>query len=139
MRQRARAEKIDDDRYDDHAEGPDGRFDHMAFMLDKALGRFPDHHARQQKQQGGFSQRRDRFDFAVSVVMFFVGRFAGNANGDVGHDRGAEIDQRMAGFRQDGQRAGGKAHHTLRDGQAGRGRDRGKGDLFFFALHVGPV
>ena len=50
-------------------------------------------------------------DFAMPIVVFFVRRLAGNAHGDIGHHRGAEIDQRMPGFRQDGQRAGGKAHH----------------------------
>ena len=72
-----------------------------ALVLDQAFDRFPDHDAGQQEQQRRFGQRRDRFDLAVPVVMLFVGRLAGDAHGDIGHHRGAEIDQRMAGFRQD--------------------------------------
>ena len=124
-RQRARAEEIDHDRHRDHAERPGIRDHHVLFVLGQALDRFPDHHAREQEQQRRFRQRRNALDLAVAVMVFLVGRLAGNAHGGIGHHRGAEIDQRMAGFRQNRERAGGKADHALGDRQHGRGRDRG--------------
>ena len=132
-RERARAEEIDRDRHRDHAERPGVRDHRMLFVLGQALDRFPDHHAGEQEQQRGFRQRRNAFDLAVAVVVFLVGRLAGNAHRDIGHHRGAEIDQRMAGLRQDRQRAGGNADQALGDRQRGRCRDRGECDLFFFA------
>ncbi len=139
-RQRARAEEID--RRSTPTITPKAQtvaIDRVLFMLDQALDRFPDHHAREQEQQRGFRQRRDALDLAVTVMVFLVGRLAGNAHGDIGHHRGAEIDQRMAGFRQDRQRAGGKADHALGDRQRGRCRDRGECDLFFFAAACGAL
>ena len=138
-RERARAEKIDRDRHRDHAEGP-GIGDHrVLFVLDQSLDRLPDHHAREQEQQRRFGERRDAFDLAVAVMVLVVGRLAGNAHRAIGHHRGAEVDQRMAGLRQDRQRAGGKADHALGDGQRGGRRDRGECDLFFFVLHAAPL
>ena len=45
VRQRARAEEIDDDRADDHAKGPDSGVDDVRFVLDQALAGFPDDNA----------------------------------------------------------------------------------------------
>ena len=111
----------------------------MVLMLGQALDRFPDHHAGEQEQQRGFRQRRNALDLAVAVLVFFVGRLSGNTHGGIGHHRGAEIDQRMAGLRQNRQRAGGNADQTLGDRQDGGCRDRGECDLFFFVLHAAPL
>ena len=139
VRQRPGAEEIDDNRHHDYAEGPDGGLDDVPFVFDQALDRFPDHYAGEQEQQRRFGERRDRFDFAVAVVMFLVGWLSGDAHGDIGHDRGAEVDQRMSGFRQDRQRARGKADQALATVKSGRSGNRGEGDLFFFGLHGAPV
>ena len=122
-RERARSEEIDDDRYRDHAEGP-GIGDHgVLFVLGQALDGFPNHNARKQEQQRGFAERGDAFEFSMSVLMLRVGRLAGDAHGGIGHDRRAEIDQRVAGFRQNRQRAGKKADQALGDRQCGGGRN----------------
>ena len=48
----------------DDAEGPGVGIDHRAFMLRQPLDRFPDHDAREQKQQRGLRQRRDGLELA---------------------------------------------------------------------------
>ncbi len=109
-RQHARAEEVDDDRHDDDAECPNGGFNRVALICHQALARFPEDNTREQKKQCCLGQCRHRFEFAMAVVMLFVSRLSGNPYRDVGHDRGAEVDQRMTRFRQDCQRAGGKAN-----------------------------
>ena len=101
-----RAEEIDHDRHDDHGEGRERRLDRVAVAAEQPLRRLPDHHARQHEQQRGLRQRRHALDLAVAVVVLLVGRLAGDAHGEIGHHRGAEIDQRMRGLRQDRERAG---------------------------------
>ena len=133
--EQAGAEEIDHDRDDDHGEGRERRLHHMTLVAEQPLGRLPDHHPRQQEQQSCFGQRRHAFNLAVAVVMLLVGGLAGDAHRKIGHHRGAEIDQRMRGLGQNGERAGECADHAFRQRQtAGRG-DRGERDPFFLVLH----
>src|SRR4029450_9111159 len=111
----------------------------MTFMLCKSLNGFPDYDAGEQKQQSGFGKRRNRLYLAVPVVVFFIRWLARNTHGDIGHHGGAEINKRMASLRQDRQRTGGKADDCFGYGQSGRSDDRGKCNLFFFALPAASV
>ena len=71
----------------------------------------------------------------MAVVVLLVGGLAGDAHGEIGHDRGAEIDQRMRGLRQDRERAGENADHALGQRQpAGRERSSQR-DPFLLVLH----
>ena len=81
------------------------------------------------------AKRRHALDLAVAVVMLLVGRPAGDAHGEIGHDGRAEIDQRMRRLGQNGERAGEHADHALGDRQAAGGQDRSERDSFFLVLH----
>src|SRR6185312_12623729 len=81
-RQRARAEKVDGDRYDDDAEGPGGGRDGVAFVFHQPLERFPDDDTGEQEQERRLGQCRDCLDLAVAVMVLLVGRPAGDAHGD---------------------------------------------------------
>ena len=87
-------------------ERPERRVDRMAVTAEQPLQRLPDHDAGQHEQQRGLGERRDALDLAVTVVMFLVGRLAGNAHREIGHHGGDEIEQRVCRFRQDRERAG---------------------------------
>src|SRR5262245_54840726 len=139
MCERACPEKINHDRNNNDAEGPDCGLDNMTFMLGKSLDGFPDHDAGEKKQQSGFGKRRNRFYLAVPVMVFLIRWLARNTDSDIGHDGGAEINKRMTSLRQDRQRTGGKADDGFGYGQSGRGDDRRKCNLFFFALHAAWV
>ena len=82
------------------------RLDRVRLRADEPLHGFPDHHAREQEQQGGFGKRRHALHLAVAVLVVGVGRLAGNAHGEIGQHRRREVEQGMAGLRQDRQRAG---------------------------------
>ena len=59
----------------------------------RSLRRLPDHHGGQDEQQSRLDQRGDAFDLAVTVMVFLVGGFTGNADGEIRHQRRGEIDQ----------------------------------------------
>ena len=132
--QGAGAEKIDHDRRADDDKSRNGRLDRV-LLAEEAPDRLVDDDAGEKEQQRGLRQRRDAFELAVPVMMLFVGRFAGNPHGDIGHHGGGEIDQRMRGFRQDRERAGHHADHALGERQSAGGRDRREGDFFLVLLH----
>ena len=94
--------------------------------------------ADEQEQQRGFGKRGDAFDLAVAVLMFGVGRLAGNAHGEIGQHRRREVDQRMAGLGQDGERAGEQADDGLCHGQPRRGGNRAERGLFL-VVHLRPL
>ena len=101
MRERACPEKINHDRNDNDAEGPDCGLDDMTLMLCKSLNGFPDYDAGEQKEQSGFGKRRNGLYLAVPVVVFFIRWLARNTDSGISHDGGAEINKRMASLRQD--------------------------------------
>ena len=101
----------------------------------KAPHGFHPHIEGQDDQQPRLRQRSHRLHLAMAVVMLVVGGFARHADCGIGHHGGAEIDQRMAGFRQDRERAGRNADRGLGDRHCRRSGNRGEGNSFFFALH----
>lgn len=64
----------------------------MTFVFDQSLDSLPNHYSGEQKQECRFRQSRYRFDFSVAVVMLLVGWLSRDPYGDIGHDRGAEVD-----------------------------------------------
>ena len=128
--EQAGAKEIDHHRNGDHGEGRKRRLHDMALIAQQPLGRLPDHDAGQHEQQRRLGQRRHAFDLAVAVMVLLVGGLAGDAHGEIGHHRGAEIDERMRGFGQDGERAGENADHALCQRQAAGRGDRGQRDPF---------
>jgi hypothetical protein len=85
-----RAKEIDHDRNNDHREGRGRGLDRLAVAAPEPLRRLPDHHPRQNEQQRRFGQRRHALDLAVAVMVLLVGGLAGDADGEIGHQRGAE-------------------------------------------------
>ena len=111
--EQARAEEIDHDRDGDHGERPDRRLDRVMRAAEQAVPGLPDHDAGQEEQQRRFRQRGDALDLAVAVVMLLVGRLAGHAHREIGHDGGGEIEQRMRRLGEHRERAGGEARPRL--------------------------
>ena len=103
--ERAGAEEIHNDRRDDDGESRCRRLDRINALADQPLRRLVQHDGGEQKQQCGLGERGDAFHLAVAVLVLGVGRLAGDAHRDIGQHRCRQIEQRMAGLRQDGQRA----------------------------------
>ena len=135
LAQYPRANEIDDNGSTDNHEGRNGRFDRM-LVAKESLDRFVNHNAREEEEKRRFRERRDAFELAMSVVVFVVGGLTGDADREVRHHRGGEIDQRMRGLRQDRERAGHHADHALGKRQPAGGRDRSEGNLFLVLLHL---
>ena len=78
------------------------------------------------EEEAGLDQGGDRLDLAMSIGVLFVGGFARHADGEEGDDRDAGIDEIMAGFRQQRERAGKKPRREFRKGQRRADADRRK-------------
>ncbi len=111
--EQAGAEEIDHDRDRDHRERPERRLDRMMSAAEQAVSRFPDHDTGEQEQERRLRQRGDALDLAVAVVVLLVGRLAGHAHREIGHDRRDEIEQRMRGLREHRERPGGEPDQRL--------------------------
>ena len=136
--QRAGAEEIDHDGAGDDGKGRDGCFDGVRLRADQPPRRLPDHDDREQEQQRRFGKRGDALDLAVAVLVFLVGRLAGEPHREIGQDRRREVDQRMAGLGQDRQRAGQESDGSLRRRKPCRGGDRSERDPFL-DVHRRPL
>ena len=75
----------------------------VAGLAQEAFAGFPHHHSRQQEKEGGLGECRDAFHLAVAVMMFVVGRPVGDADGEIGHHRRGDVDQRMRRLGQNGE------------------------------------
>jgi len=135
--QHACAEEVDDNRCADDRERGDACFHRMRLHADQPLQRLPNHDRRQQEQQAGLGQGSDAFDLAVAVLMLGVGRLAGNAYGEIGEYGRRQVNERVAGLRQNRQRAGEQPDHRLGCGQPRRGGDRPERS-FFLLVHPPP-
>jgi hypothetical protein len=126
---------------DDHGERRDGGFHHVARLAEQPLAGLPDHDAAQQEQQCRLCERRHALDLAVAVMMLLVGRLAGDADREIGHQRRTEIDQRMGCFRQDRERASEQADNALRQRQsAGRKNGSERNPLLVvLCCHLGSL
>lgn len=99
-------------------------------LAEEAARRLEGHARRQEKQKRRFCKRGHALDLAVAILVLGIGRFAGNADGDIGQYGCGEVEQRMGCFRQDRQRAGEQTDNRLRRGEpCGRG-DRSERGLF---------
>ena len=139
LAQGAGAQEVDDDGGDDHDKGRERCFHRMALRHDQAPHRFPDHDAGKDEEQGRLGQCRDALHLAVAIVMFLIRRLAGDAHGEIGHDRRDEVDQRVAGFRQHGERARHHADDGLGNRQPCRSEHRRERDPFLDILHADGV
>ena len=136
-RQHAGAEEIDDDRDRDHREARDRRLHRGAVGAQQPLHGFPDHARGEQEQERGLGQRRDALDLAVPVLVLAVGRLAGDAHREISDHGGGEIEQRMRGFRENGERAGQQPDHGFGQCESGGGRDRAERHAFLVVRHRG--
>jgi hypothetical protein len=130
--ERSRAKKIDYDRSDNDDKRRDRGFDRMRLRADQPPRRFEHHNRGQQEQQRSLGKGSDAFDFAVAVLMFGIGGFAGNAHREIGQDRGGEVEQRVPGFGQNGKRAGEQTDNALCRRQSRRRGDRAQRGPFLF-------
>ena len=118
----------------EHREGDVGEGDQFAAGL-QPLDRLHGDAAGQQKQQGGLGQRGDAFDLAVPVVMLGVGRPVGNAHGEPGHERRAQVDQAVQRVGNQRQAADRDAHGELHRGERPARDDGDDGNFFLLARH----
>lgn len=110
----------------------------MRLRADQPLHGLPDHHAGEREQQCRFGKRGDALDLAVAKLMLGIGRLAGNAYSKISEQRCREIDQGMAGFRENRQRPGQEPDHGLRRRQPRRRDDRSERGLFL-GVHLRPL
>ncbi len=137
-RECARAEKIDDNRAGDDSKRRGRRFNPIKLRAPQPLHGLPDHRNRKHEQQRRLRKRGDALHFAVTVLVFGVGWLAGNADGEIGHHRRREIEQRMAGLGQDCERTGEQTHDSLRGRQPCGSGNRSERDLFLL-IHPRPL
>ncbi len=132
----ARAEEIDDDRPCNNGEGRYRCFDGVALAGEQAVPRLPQNDGGEEEQEGGLDERRHALDFAVTVMVFLVGRLVRNADGKIGHGGRHEIEHRMRRFREDRERAGREPDDRLADGERRRRTDRAERDTLLFAAVI---
>ena len=85
------------------------------------------------KQKQRLEQSGEVLDFAVAVGMVAIGRLAGDADGEPGHQGGNEIERGVRRLGQNAERAGEKADDDLESGQA-NGCENGTGGRFVLLL-----
>jgi len=96
--QGAGAVEINEDGATDDGEGPPGEFNLVTGANPHAIGGFPDDPAGGEKQQGRLDKGGNALDLGVAIMMLVVGRLIAPANGEIGDDGGAEINEAMNGF-----------------------------------------
>ncbi len=79
---------------------------------------------REAEQEPGLDQGGEQFDLAVAIMVLLVRRLLGLAHGDIGEHCGGDVGGRMAGLRDQRQRAGGEARRELGERQHRAGGDR---------------
>ncbi len=89
----------------------------MGLLAKEPAHRFIGDARGQNEQQGGFGERGHALDLAVTVLMLGIGRLAGDTHGRIGEHGRSEVEERVAGLRQDRERAGHDADHGLGGGQ----------------------
>ena len=83
------------------------------FAKKQPLHRFPDDVDRGQHEQARFDERREILDLAVTVSVIGIGRAVGNSNGEIGDDRGDEIEAGVQRLGEHAQAAGGQRQKNL--------------------------
>ena len=107
---------------------------------EKPACRRPDDPGGGEKEQGGFDQCRNAFDLGVTIMMLIIGGLIAPADGEIGDDGGAKINEAVDGLGQDAERAGENAGRKLRRRQPGAGGHGDEGDVLFLgAGHDGCV
>ena len=114
---------IDNDGHDEHAEGEDSRLEFAAAGLEP-LPRLRDHHGCQDEKDDRLGKGRHALEFAVPVLVPLIRRLVCGSDRQIGHDGGGCINQRVGGFREQGQRSGEQASHQLGDGDTRTGSRR---------------
>ena len=85
-----------------HGECPDRRFD-FDVAEKQAHDRFVDDPGAGQQKQAGFNEGGKIFDFAVAILVVGVGGLVGNSDGEIGEQRGDQIERGVRGFGEDSQ------------------------------------
>ena len=85
-----------------------------------------------EKQQSGFNERRNALRLGVPVMVLFIRRLVAPAHRKPGDDGGPKVDQAVNGFRQNAERAGGKARGEFGDCQPEAGKNREDDNPLFF-------
>ena len=67
-------------------------------MEQKPLCRFKENPRAREDKKNGFRKGRNVLHLAVSVLMVFVGRFVGDNNRRIRHQRGDQIKPGVCGF-----------------------------------------
>ena len=75
--------------------------DRNGTLAEQPLRCLEDHDSGEHEQESGFDERGDAFHLAMPVLMLGVCRLAGDADGEIGEHGRGEVDEGMAGLRQD--------------------------------------
>ena len=107
----------------------------------QALSRFKHQHDADDHDEQTHGERGQGLEPAVAVRMVLVGFGSSEADGDVDHDIGNEVRQRMEGVRQQGDAAEDDASHGLQGGQdevdeAPSQRDASRRAVFFHTFNL---
>ena len=105
-------------------------------MKEEPLARFVNNPDAGQQQQAGFDEGREAFDFAMTVLVLGVGRLVGDANREVGHRRGHQIEAGVRRLGQNAQAAGGDPDHYLHQGDGDGSKNGIQSDRLLLALHA---
>ena len=99
--ERSGTKEIDGDRRGDDEEGGRAGLDRNGTLAEQPLRCLENHDSAEHEQESGFDERGDAFHLAMPVLMFGVCRLAGDADGEIGEHGRGEVDEGMAGLRQD--------------------------------------
>ena len=94
------AREVDGDRQQENEKRPRGEREGEALVGEEAADGLGDDPEGGAEHEGGFDEGGEALDFAVAVVMVFIGGAIGDADGEKGNDGGDEIDRGVCGLRQ---------------------------------------
>ena len=106
-------------------------------MAEDPADRLRHHIGSQHDQQAGLGQGRHRLHLAMPVVVLLIGGLAGGADGEIGQDGRARIQQPVARLRHQRQRPGEQPCGQFAERQQGARGDGGEGGLLLESVGVG--
>ena len=112
----------------------------MRFRSRKPAHGFDDNERGEREKKSGFGEGGERLEFAVAVMVLFVGGPARRPHGEIGEHRRSRVEQGMTCLGQERERAGEQAGSEFGERQCGACADRSERGRLFQRLcirHVG--
>src|SRR6185437_7551248 len=117
-----------------HGKSGDAGLD-VDMMKEQAFGSFVDDPDAGEQQKAGLDESGEVFHLAVSVLVIGVGRLVRDADRHQRNDRRDEIKNRVQGFGEYAQAAGGYAHCNFQSGNGESGQNGVSGNGTLFGAH----